>query len=89
MVMKPKNNVLPDMLCVGCDGKWKMRKRSKGGDKGTLESLERIFQASLSPTDTVFLHKNQRGIFNLSPSQDSCRNYLKESPITKETTPPK
>lgn len=42
-VMKPKNNVLPDMLCVGCDGKWKMRKRSKSGDKGTLESLERIF----------------------------------------------
>lgn len=42
-VIKPKNNVLPDMLCVGYDGKWKMRKRSKSGDKGMLESLERIF----------------------------------------------
>ena len=66
-VMKPKNNVLPDMLCVGCDGKWKMKKMSKSGDKRTLESLERIFQASLSPTETVFSHKNQRGITSLPP----------------------
>lgn len=41
----------------------------------------------MSPIETVFPHKNQRGIFNLSPSQGSYRNYLKESLITKETAP--
>lgn len=66
-----------------------MEDRGKGGrganrDKVTFEQQGRIFQASLS-RQILFPHKT----IDFSLSQGSCRNYLEESTITKEATPPK